>query len=170
MDRPHQRAHADHYAANQQKVVLSSVYFLPAEYANNHVEKVHTCTEHYTKCRENTTIIAAELGPGSGAEHLSVAPYTLNGSNKRGDRLKDWPMIQIFSRSTQSSKKGLDKQATFCSAGGKDMHLDYELVDRRSMRHCRDAEANDMIDMGCDTTAFVTHFTFPGSKTSDSQN
>ena len=84
----------------RKKVVLSSVYFLPAEHVNNHVEKMHTCMEHYTKCRKHTTIIAAELGPGCGAERLSVAPYALNESNKRGDRLKDWLMIQNFSRST----------------------------------------------------------------------
>ena len=37
------------------------------------------------------------------------------------------------------------------------------------MRHCRDAEANDMIDMGSDHRSVLGHLTFPDTKKCDSQ-
>ena len=39
----------------------------------------------------------AELGPGKGAECKSVGKYTLNESNKRGDWLKSWLMLNDYS-------------------------------------------------------------------------
>ena len=38
----------------------------------------------------------AELGPGVGFERLSVGPYTLKESNKRGHWMKQWLMMQKF--------------------------------------------------------------------------
>ena len=50
--------------------------------------------------RKNIQIIGgdfnAELGLGVGIERLCVGPYTLKGSNKRGDWMKQWLMIQNF--------------------------------------------------------------------------
>ena len=38
----------------------------------------------------------AELGPGYGVERVSVGPHSLKEWNKRGDRMKQWLMIQNF--------------------------------------------------------------------------
>ena len=57
---------------NKKKIVQSSVHFPHREYADHHVGKMYRCIEHYTKCRKHTTIIAVELGPGIGTEHLNV--------------------------------------------------------------------------------------------------
>ena len=75
-----------------------SVYFLHTGYADRHVEEACTSVEKYTQCRRHIRIVAgdfnAELGPGIGVERLSVGPYTLNESNKRGDWMEHWLMIQ----------------------------------------------------------------------------
>ena len=77
---------------NRRKIVLTSVYFSHNRYTDHQVEKMCKCIESYNKCRENTTIIAGDfndqLGPAIGAERMSVGKYTLNESNKRGDRVK----------------------------------------------------------------------------------
>ena len=39
----------------------------------------------------------AELRPGKGTECKSVGKYTLNESNKRGDWLKSWLMLNDYS-------------------------------------------------------------------------
>ena len=119
------------------------------------------------------TIIAgyinAESGPGIGAERISVGQYTHNESNKRGDWLKHWLVIQNYVALNTVFTKRPDKQATCRSSLGKEKQLDYMLVDRRNMRHFRDAEENDMIDMGCDHGLVLAHFRFPDTKTCDSQ-
>ena len=78
--------------------MLTSLYFSHTGYPDHHAEKMCKCIESYNKCRENTTIIAGEfndqLGPASGAERMSVGQYTLNESNKRGDRVKNCLVIQ----------------------------------------------------------------------------
>ena len=56
----------------------------------------------------------AGLGPGIVAKRISVGQYTLNTSNKRGDRLKYSLMIQNFVALITVFKKRPDKQATFC--------------------------------------------------------
>ena len=38
----------------------------------------------------------AELGPGKGTERKSVGRYTVNESNKRGDWLKSWLMLNDY--------------------------------------------------------------------------
>ena len=86
---------------------------------------MHKCIEHYTRCRKHTTIIAAELGPGIGTEHLNVGPYTLNESNKRGDRLKHGPMIPNFvALNTMFKKRARTSELHFVQRVGKDKQLD----------------------------------------------
>ena len=72
------------------------------------------CIEHYTKCRKHTAIIAAELGPGIGAERLNVGQYTLNEPNKRGDGLTHGLMIQNFVALNTMFKKE-PKRASYIS-------------------------------------------------------
>ena len=54
----------------------------------------------------------AELGPGDGVERVSVGPHTLNEGNKRGDWMKQWLMIQIFTALNTMYRKTPGKQAT----------------------------------------------------------
>ena len=109
------------------------------------------------------------MGPGLGAERLSVGPYTLNESNKCGDWLKHWLMIQNYVALNTVFTKRPDKQATCRSSLGTEKQLDYMLVDRRNMRHFRDAEENDMIDLGSDHRSVSAHFRFPDTSKCDSQ-
>ena len=115
--------------------------------------------ESYNTCRENTMSIAGDfndqLRPAIGAERMSVGQYTLNESNKRGDWVKHWLMFQNYVAPNTMFRKKTDKQATFRATGGRDKQLDYLLVERRSMRPCTDAEANDM---GSDHRSTETHF------------
>ena len=99
---------------NRKKIVQSSVYFPHREYADHHVEEMYRCIEHYTKWRKHTTIIAVDLGPGIGTDRLNVGPYTLNESNKRGDRLKHGPMIPNFVALNTMFKKE-PEQASYIS-------------------------------------------------------
>ena len=121
--------------------------------------------EHNYHCR----IFRRSFWPGIGAERLGVGQYTLNESNKRGDWLKHWLMIQNYAALSTMFRKGPDKQATFRSTCGRDKQLDDVWVGRRRMRHCTDAEANDTIDMGSDHQSVVTHLRLPCTKKSDSQ-
>ena len=129
-----------------------SVYFPHTGYAHRHVEEAYKSVEKYTKCRRHIRIVAgdfnAELGPGIGVERLSVRLYTLNESNKRGDWMELWLMIQNFvALNTIYKKTVLDKKTTF-----------------RSPK----AEAFDMEHMTSDHRCVMAHFLFPAQK-NDSQ-
>ena len=92
----------------------------------------------------------AELGPGKGSECKSVGRYTLNESNKRGDWLKSWLMLNDYSALNTMFRKTQQKQTSFVSPKGKEKQIDYILTKRRYLRNVKDAEANDMIHMGSD--------------------
>ena len=47
-------------------------------------------------------------------------------------------------------KKNNRKQDAFRSPTGKEKQLDYVVIDRRNRKYCTDAEATDMIHLGCD--------------------
>ena len=123
------------------------------------VPSVMSCV-YKDKCPRDYSVVFVPLGE---LESL------LNESNKRGDWMMQWFMIRKFVALNTMHKKLPDKQATFRSSNGKDKQLDYVLVDRKSMRYCRDAEANDRVHMGSDHRCVVTRFTFPGLKKSDSR-
>ena len=99
----------------------------------------------------------AELGPGKGTECKSVGKYTLNESNKRGDWLKSWLMLNDYSALNTMFRKTPQKQTSFVSPKGK-RKIDYILTKRRYLRNVKDAEANDMIHMGSDHRCVMAIF------------
>ena len=133
---------------NKQVVTLMSIYMPHSGYADYRVEKVYSEIEQTTTCSKNMLIIVgdfnAELGPGQGAEKLSVGRYTLNESNKRGDWLKQRMMSQRLVALNTTYRKQADKQTTFRSPKGKEKQLDYiltSLTSRRHLKFSKDAEA-----------------------------
>ena len=90
----------------------------------------------------------AELGPGKGSECKSGGKHTLNESNKRGDWLKSWLMLNDYSALNTMFRKTPQKHTSFVSPKGKEKQIDYILTKRRYLRNVKDAEANDMIHMG----------------------
>ena len=79
-----------------------SVYFPHSRYADHHIEKMYKTIEKHMQNDKNCMPIIggdfnAELGPGSGPECKSVGKHTLNESNKRGDWLKSWLMLNDYS-------------------------------------------------------------------------
>ena len=93
----------------------------------------------------------ADLGPGKRTERKSVGRYTLNESNKRGDWLKSWLMLNDYSALNTMCRKTPQKQTSFVSPKGKEKQIDYILTKRRYVRNVK-AEANDMIHMGSDNS------------------
>ena len=109
---------------NRQHIKFMSVYFPHSKYADHHIEKMFkTIEKHMVHSNKYIPIIGgdfnAELGPGKGTERKSVVRYTLNESNKRGDWLKSWLMLNDYSalntmfRKTPSSlQKGKKNKLT----------------------------------------------------------
>ena len=140
---------------NRRRIDLMSVYFPHSKYADHHVEKMYKIIEnHMPNNKKCIPIIGgdfnAELGPGKGSECKSVGKYTLNESNKRGDWLKSWLMLNDYSALNTMFRKTPQKQTSFVSPKGKEKQIDYILTKRRYLRNVKDAEANDMIHMGSD--------------------
>ena len=141
---------------NRQHIKLMSVYFPHSKYADHHIEK------HMLNNKKYIPIIGgdfnAELGPGKGTECKSVGKYTLNESNKRGDWLKSWLMLNDYSALNTMFRKTPQKQTSFVSLKGKEKQIEYILTKRRYLRNVKDAEANDMIHMGSDHRYVVATF------------
>ena len=118
------------------------------------MKKGYKSIEKYTRCRRHIRIVVgdfnAELGPRIGLERFSLGPYTLNESNNRGDWMMQWLMIPELSRAQHHAQQMPDKQTTFRSPKATDKQLDYVLIDRKSLRYSRDAEANDMVHIRSD--------------------
>ena len=93
-----------------------------------------------------------------GTECKSVGKYTLDESNKRGDWLKSWLMLNDYSALNTMFKKTPQKQTSFVSPKGKEKQIDYILTKRRYLRNVKDAEANDMIHMGSDHRCIMDTF------------
>ena len=115
---------------NRRRIDLMSVYFPHSKYA--------------------------ELGPGKKSECKSVGRYTLNESNKRGDWLKSWLMLNDYSALNTMFRK--TPQTTFVSPKGKEKQIDFILTKNRYLRNVKDAEANDMIHMGSDHRCVMATF------------
>ena len=148
---------------NRQHIDLMSVYFPHSKYADHHIEKMYkTIEKHMTNDKKCILIIGgdfnAELGPGKGTECKSVGKYTLNESNKRGDWLKSWLMLNDYSALNTMFKKTPQKQTSFVSPKGKEKQIDYILTKRRYLSNVKDAEANDMIHMGSDHRCIMATF------------
>ena len=140
-----------------------SVYFPQSKYADHHIEKMYkTIEKHMTNNKKCIPIIGGdfnvELGPGKGTECKSVSKYTLNESNKRGDWLKSWLMLNDYSALNTMFRKTSQKQTCFVSPKGKEKQVDYILTKRRYLRNVKDAEANDMIHMGSDHRCVMAIF------------
>ena len=95
---------------------------------------------------------------GHGNECISVGRYTLNEGNKRGDWMKHWLMLQVFTALNMMFRKTPQKQTSFVSPKGKEKQIDYILTKRRYLRNIKDAEANDMIRMGSDHRCVMATF------------
>ena len=148
---------------NRQHIDLMSVYFPHSKYADHHIENMYkTIEKHMTNNKKCIPIIGgdfnAELGPGMGSECKSVGKHTLNESNKRGDWLKSWLMINDYSALNTMFRKTPQKQTSFVSPKGKEKQIDYILTKRRYLRNVKDAEANDMIHMGSDRRCIMATF------------
>ena len=148
---------------NRRRIDLMSVYFPHSKYADHHIEKMSKTIEKYmTNNKKCIPIIGgdfnAELGPGKGAECKSVGKYTLNESNKRGDWLKSWLMLNDYSALNTMFRKTPQKQTSFVSPKGKGKQIDYILTKRRYLINVKDAEANDMIHMRSDHRCVMATF------------
>ena len=148
---------------NRQHIDLMSVYFPHLKYADHHIEKMYkTIEKHMTNNKKSILIIGgdfnAELGLGKGTECKSVGKYTLNESNKRGDWLKSWLMLNDYSALNTMFRKTPQKQTSFVHPEGKEKQIDYILTKRRYLRNVKDAEANDMIHTGSDHRCIMATF------------
>ena len=148
---------------NRQHIDLMSVYFPHSEICGPpHREMYKTIEKHMTNNKKCIPIIGgdfnAELGPGKGTECKSVGKYTLNKSNKRGDWLKSWLMLNDYSALNTMFRKTPQKQTSFVSPKGKEKQIDYILTKRRYLRNVKDDEANDMIHMGSDHRCIMATF------------
>ena len=163
MEEINERAVTTTILVNRQHINLMSVYFPHSKYADHHIEKMYkTIEKHMTNDNKCIPIIGgdfnAELGPGKGTECKSVGKYTLNESNKRGDWLKSWLMLNDYSALNTMFRKTPQKQTSFVSPKGKEKQIDYILTKRRYLRNVKDAEANDMIHMGSDHRCAMATF------------
>ena len=113
-----------------------------------------TIEKHMAHCDKYIPIIGgdfnAELGPGKGTERKRVGRYTLNEGNNRGDWLKSSLMMQDYTALDTMFRKTPQEQTTFISPKGNEKQIDYILTKRRHLKHIKDVEANDMINMGSD--------------------
>ena len=130
-----ERAIATVIIVNSQRIMLMSVYFPHSGYADHHIEKMYRTIEKHTKSWKNIQIIGrdfnAELGLGTDVEPVSVGPYTLKESNKRGDWLKQWMQNQVALGTMY--RKMPEKQNTYRTPKGTEKQLDYILIKRRHM-------------------------------------
>ena len=99
--------------------------------------------------------------------NVKVLAGTLNESNKRGDWLKSWLMLNEYSAFNTMFRKTPHKQTSFVSPKGKEKQIDYILTKRRYLRNVKDAAANDMIHMGSDHRCIMATFLIntPGKNT-----
>ena len=129
---------------NHQRIMLMSVYFLYSEYADHHIENMYRTIEKHT----NSSMKSVQFVVGD-----------LERTHKRGDWMKQWLMIQIFTAlDTMYRKKTPGKQATYRSPEGTEKQTYYILIQRRHLRYSKDAEANDMIHMGSDHRCVMATF------------
>ena len=99
-----ERAITTTIVVNRQRIKLMSEYFLFSRCMRTITSR--KCTRRSRNTRRaviNTfqSIIGgdfnADLGPGKGTERKSVGRYTLKETNKRGDWVKSWLMLNDYS-------------------------------------------------------------------------
>ena len=73
--------------------------------------------------------------------------------------MKLWLMLQKFTALNTMYRKTPEKQTTYRSPKCNEKQLDYILIKRRHLKYSKDAEANDMIHMGCDHRCVMATFT-----------
>ena len=98
---------------NKQRITLMSVYFPHSVHADHHFEKAYSSIEKLMRSTKNMQIVGghfnAELRPGIGIERFSVGPHALE-SNRRGDWLKLWLMLQKFVALNMMYRKHLNSK------------------------------------------------------------
>ena len=118
--------------------------------------------KHMTNNKKCIPIIGgdfnAELDPGEVRNGEVLVNTPSNESNKRGDWLKSWLMLNDYSALNTMFRKTPQKQTSFVSPKGKEKQIDYILTKRRYLRNVKDAEANDMIHMGSDHRCVMATF------------
>ena len=123
-------------------------------YADHHVEKGTDQSRNTTNCENYIPIVGgdfnAEVGPGCGTECTSVGKHTLNGGKKRGDWMKHWLMLQSITALNTMYRKNPGKQTTYRSSKRNEKQIDYITTERTHLKYNKDAEANDMFQMGSD--------------------
>ena len=107
------------------RIKLMSVYFTHSRYADHNIENMYKMIEKHTEnCKRYIPNVGgdfnAELGLGHGTACTSVARYTLNEGNKRGDWMKHWLMLQDYTALITMYRKRPQKQTTFISPKGNE--------------------------------------------------
>ena len=111
-----------------------SVYFLHSKYADHHIENIYKTIEKHMMHNKK------------------------NESNKRGDWLKSWLMLNDYSALNTMFRRTPQKQTSFVFPKGEEKQNDYILTKRRYLRNVKDAEATDMIHMGSDHRCIMATF------------
>ena len=157
---------------NRQRIKLMSVYFTHSKNADHHIEKMYKTIEKHMRIIKNTFQSLEETSMLSWdlvkERNVKVLAGTLsNESNKRGDWLNIWLMLNDYSALNTMFRKTPHKQTSFVSPKGKEKQIDYILTKRRYLRNVKDAEANDMIHMGSDHRCIMATFLIntPGKNT-----
>ena len=126
----------------------TSIWWVCTSHTRNmRITTSRRCTKlsrkHMTNNKKCILIIGgdfnAELGPGKGTECKSVGKYTLNESNKRGDWLKSWLMLNDYSALNTMFKNNATKTDVLRLSNREKeanrLHLDQEkILEQRERR------------------------------------
>ena len=97
-------------SANNQPIILTSVYMPHSGYPDHQVEKTHKTILTTIEKDKSIKIIGgafnAELGPGEGIELSSVGHYTLNKANNSGEWMTQWLLEKQFCRIEHDVQEG----------------------------------------------------------------
>ena len=96
------------------------------------------CTEQIEKHTKSLQIVGgdfnAEMAQECGVERVSDGPHTLKEGNRRGDWLKQWMMIHVFTAVNATYSKRLTAHLE-----GTANQIDYTLIKRRHLKYSEDA-------------------------------
>ena len=134
--------------------MLISVYFLSAEYADHHIERVHKSIEKLAKSRKTFKSwverdFKAELGPGIGIERLCRATHPQRIKQKR--RFDEAAADVAEMRGARPNLQKNTWKTIYRTPKGVE-------------KHSRDAEANDMIHMRSGQRSVRARFVIPAPK------
>ena len=100
---------------NRQHIDLMSVYFPHSRYADHHIEKMYKTIEKHNNEQQKVhsyhwrRLQMQSWDLEKRTECKSVGKYSLNESNKRGDWLKSWLMLNDYSALNTMFKKNATK-------------------------------------------------------------